>query len=355
MSVQRVRIGMVGAGGNVRARHFPGFRALEGVELVSVCNRSRESSERAAAEYGVPTMYDNWLDLVEADDIDAVFIGTWPNMHCSITLAALENDKHVLTEARMAMNAPEAHAMLEASRAVPHLVTQIVPAPMTLPIDAMLMALLDDGYLGEPLAVDMRVASRGFVDTDGPMRWRHDRLLSGYNTMNMGIWSEILIRWLGPASKVTAMTKTVVQQRKDDEGRLRAVTVPDHVDILTELACGVQAHLRISAVTGLGPANEVWFYGSEGTIRLNIDTLSLEIGKRGDEALTPVVIPPERQVRSVAPGLPPGWRVEEEFVNAVRGVEPVRLTTFEAGVQYMEFSEAVTRSAQTGEAISLPL
>ena len=50
-----------------------------------------------------------------------------------------------------------------------------------------------------------------------------------------------------------------------------------------------------------------------------------------------------------------GWRVEEEFVNAIRGTERVRFTSLEDGVHYMEFTEAVTRSAQSGAAVSLPL
>jgi predicted dehydrogenase len=47
--------------------------------------------------------------------------------------------------------------------------------------------------------------------------------------------------------------------------------------------------------------------------------------------------------------------VEEEFISAIRGREPVTRTPFNVGVHYMEFTEAVTRSAQTGQAISLPL
>jgi hypothetical protein len=59
-----------------------------------------------------------------------------------------------------------------------------------------------------------------------------------------------------------------------------------------------------------------------------------------------LVIPPEKQR---------GWRVEAEFVAAIRGQEPVRRTNFASGVRYMEFTEAVARSAATGIAISLPL
>ena len=346
MSVQRVRVGIVGAGANVRERHGPGFRALEGVELVSVCNRSRESSERASAEFGISTVYDNWLELVEAEDTDAICIGTWPNMHCAITLAALESDKHVLTEARLAMNAEEAHAMLEASRLAPYLVAQVVPFGGTFWVDGTIKELVADGYLGDILAVEMRITQSSFVDLERLLHWRHDAEVSGYNILNMGMLYEVLLRWIGPATKVMAMTKTVATQRKDTQGFMRAVMVPDHVDILCQMACGAQAHMRFSSVTGLAPSSQVWLYGSQGTLQVDLDSAKLYGGRRGDQQLTEIGIPPEKRG---------AWRVEEEFVNAIRGIEPVTLNTFETGVLYMEFTEAVTRSAQSGEAIPLPL
>ena len=343
---KKVRVGIVGAGGNVRLRHVPGFKAIDGVELVSVSNRTRESGQRAADEFGIPQVYDNWLDLVQADDTDAICIGTWPYMHCSVTLAALENDKHVMTEARMAMNADEARAMLEASKASPHLVTQIVPAPMSLKVDRTVQELLAGGSLGDILAVDMRLPQQNFVDYDAPFTWRLDRDLSGYNVMMMGIWYEILMRWIGPATNVTAMTRTVVRDRLDAGGARRAVEVPDHVDILCRMAGGAQAHLLFSSVTGLAPGGEVWLYGTQGTLKYDAANTELYLGKRGDEKLTPVTISPEKEG---------SWRVEEEFINAIRGIEPIRLTTFQDGVKYMEFTEAVTRSAHAGKTVSLPL
>lgn len=49
------------------------------------------------------------------------------------------------------------------------------------------------------------------------------------------------------------------------------------------------------------------------------------------------------------------WRVEEEFVGAIRGQEKVTLTDFGRGHRYMEFTEAVTRSIQSGAVVKLPL
>ncbi len=42
------------------------------------------------------------------------------------------------------------------------------------------------------------------------------------------------------------------------------------------------------------------------------------------------------------------WRVEADFIAAVRGEAPVRLTTFEDGVRYMAFTEAVHQSLAHG-------
>ena len=47
--------------------------------------------------------------------------------------------------------------------------------------------------------------------------------------------------------------------------------------------------------------------------------------------------------------------MEEEFINAIRGKEQVTHTSFEDGVKYMEFTEAVTRSAESGQSVNLPL
>ena len=350
MANDTIRIGIVGVGANTRARHIPNLRALPGVEIVSVCNRSRESSEKAASEYEIPRVYDNWLELVQATDTDAICIGTWPDTHCPITLAALENDKHVLCEARMAMNSQEAHTMLDASLRKPHLVAQLVPSPDTIPVDNLVMELINDGYVGDLLAADIRVMPIGvqpataFINPDAPYHWRLDRELSGYNVMTLGIKYESLLRWVGPATKVMANTKVFVKKRTTSDGTIRSLELPDHMDVLCDMACGGQLHMNLSGVSGLGPSGHTWLFGSEGTIHLQ--GTQVFGGRRGDQELKEIPNPEEKQYR---------WRAEEEFVNAIRGLEKVTHTPFDMGVQYMEFTEAVYRSAQSGKAVYLPL
>src|SRR3712207_4315619 len=141
-------------------------------------------------------------------------IGTWPYLHCPITLAALAAGKHVLTEARLAMKLAEAEAMLAASRANPHLTTQVVPAPFTFAVDRTIQQRIADGFIGELLAVDVRVADlragASFVNREGPLTWRQDRSLSGLNIMTMGIWYECIMRWTPGVSSVMARSRAVV-------------------------------------------------------------------------------------------------------------------------------------------------
>jgi predicted dehydrogenase len=341
--METIRIGIVGAGGNTITQHIPKLQAIAGCEIVSVCNRSRASSQRVADQFGIPTVYDRWQDLVAAPDTDAIVIGTWPYMHCRVTLAALGSGKHVLCEARMAMNAREAHAMRDAAQARPQLVAQVVPSPMTLGVDNTIKRLLAEGYLGELLAIRVRDGN-AFLERDAALHWRQDFDLSGLNVMTMGIWYEAILRWAGAATRVLAVGKTFVRMRKDASGTLRAARVPEHIDVLAEMDCGAQAHIQISSVTGLAGPAEAWLFGSAGTLRFSGG--KLYGGQRGDSELKPIVIPPDQAG---------GWRVEQEFVNAIRGQETITHTSFEDGVKYMEFTEAVARSMASGAAVALPL
>ncbi len=353
MSEETIRIGVIGAGTNTTLMHIPGFQAIDGVEVAAVANRSRESGQRVADRFGIPTVADTWADIIDDPDVDAICIGTWPYMHRTLVLDALDAGKHVLTEARMAMNASEAHEMLEASLENPDLVAQVVPADFTFQVDRTIIDMITDGYLGEVVVADLAVHG-GFMNREAPYTWRNDRDMSGYNIMLMGAVFECFMRWLGPPTSVTAQTRVFVPRRVDAEGRQRVTTIPDHVDVLCEMASGPAAHLRFTELVGLMPEARAMLFGSEGNLRVDIGmspkagngNCTLYGGRRGDSGLQKLPIPPEKVGK---------WRVEEEFINAIRGVEHVKHTTFEDGVRYMEFTEAVTRSAQTGMKVPLPL
>jgi predicted dehydrogenase len=347
MAQAPIKVGFIGAGNNTRVRHIPGLQAIDGVELVSVCNRSHESSQRVADQFGIAKVYDDWRELLADPEINAIVIGTWPYMHCELTCAALEAGKHVMCEARMAMNAAEAHTMLKKSQQHPNLVAQIVPSPFTFRADQTIKDLMTEGYLGDLYAMTIRGATPEFSNPDAPLHWRHQKRLSGYNFLNMGIWYEAGMRWVGHATGVLAQTRIIVKQRRDPEtGAMVDADLPDHADIVADLPSGAQGTYHFSSVCGLGPGPGAWLFGSKGTLHFDQGSNKLFGGNPGDKELREIPIPPEKAGK---------WRVEEEFVNAIRGLEKITHTNFEDGVKYMEFTEAVSRSAESGRAVSLPL
>jgi predicted dehydrogenase len=235
--------------------------------------------------------------------------------------------------------------MLEASLQHPDLVCQLVPTSMSYRIDNVLKRMIGDGYLGEILSVELQRLQTRFPVVEGELDWRHDERFSGYNILNIGASYEAMMRWLGQGNRVMAMSKTHVPFRRNDAGELASVSIPDHVDVLFELANGAQVHMRASETTGLSTGSETWIHGSEGTIYVD-RRQNVFAGRRGDSELTEVPNPRSEQAYN---------RVEEEFTNAIRGVEEITMAPFQTGVHYMEWTEAVYRSSQTGQAVYLPV
>ncbi len=340
--MDEINIGIVGAGQNTRLRHIPGFRQIPGVNIVSVCNRTRQSSQKIADQYNIPNTHENWADLINDPETDAIMIGTWPYMHAEITIAALKAQKHVLCEARMASNLDQAVEMLQTSKKHPQLIGQIVPSPMTLPFDITIIETINSTDFGKVLAIDLQAGS-SFIDYDRPATWREDKTLSGNNTMSLGIWYEAIMRWIGTAEQVMAASETFVKQRKSSPGQTTEIQIPDHLNVLAKFKCGAHANMRFSQVTGLA-GDRLTIFGEKATLCFYQDNLL--IGRKGDKELSPLKIKPENIQQ---------WRVEQEFINAIRQKEKVKLTTFEDGVKYMEFTDAVLQSAQTGKAVELKL
>lgn len=348
MTSDRIRVGIIGLGANARLRHVPGLLACRDVEIAAVCNRRPQSTAAAAAQFDIAKTYENWQDLVADREIDAVVIGTWPYLHCPIALAALEAGKHVLTEARMAMNAAEAHQMLQASQKHHHLTCQIVPSPFGFRAHHVVLELLQSGFIGNLREVLVLAASDQLADAEAPIRWRQVRELSGLNMLTLGIVHETLMRWSPPVVRVMAQMRAFVGERHDPgTGLLRRVGTPDSVQVLATLSGGAHAVYHVSGVARFGMGTQVHFYGSEGTLRYELAPEDRLWGaRRGEPALREIDIPSEQVL---------AWDVEAEFIGAIRGERKTEFTDFASGVQYMEFTEAVARSAATGAAVELPL
>ncbi len=348
-----IRIGIVGAGQNTRLRHLPGLRAVAGAEIVGVVNQTAESTARVAKDWQIPKVYAHWRDLVSDPGLDAVVIGTRPDLHCEVTCAALSAGKHVLCEARMARNLNEAKQMEAARRANPGLVAMLVPSPLGLSCDVPVRDLLLDGFLGDLREFVVLGGTSQFYDYSQTLHWRQDAQISGLNSLALGMLHETWLRWFPQPRCVVAQTHIFERQRPAPQGTgMASATVPDSVQVLSQLESGARGVYHLSGIQLFGPGFQMHFYGSSGTMKIVFgedregnSCDQVQIGRIGD---------PQLQDYPLSDSVRGTWRVEEEFIAAIRGEEPVRLTDFAAGVRYMEFTQAVLRSAEHNQPVILP-
>ncbi len=153
-----IRVGYIGTGGIAR-RQARDLAAMEDVEIVAGCDISKEALRRFAEEYEVAQTFEDYNDLLQLEDLDAVSVCTPNFMHKEPTIAALKAGKHVLVEKPMAMNAEEAQAMVDAAEAseatlVMGFQRRLEPAPQTL------KRFIDDGRIGNVLFARVQALRR---------------------------------------------------------------------------------------------------------------------------------------------------------------------------------------------------
>jgi len=344
---QKIRIGFIGAGGICRSRHLPGLEKCENVQVVAVCNRSQASSQAVASEFSIPEIETDWHKLVERDDLDAVFIGTWPYMHKEMAISVLKSQKHCFSQARMCCNLNESKQMKEIASHIPNLVHMVCPPPHRMPFEPWLKKALAQELIGEMTFVELRSASGANLNANA-ITWREQYEYSGDHVLAMGIYAETLNAWVGPYETLSANLSTPLGTKFVD-GKDIEVKIPQIVSITGQLANGAicqETHTGLVADTST-PADVITIYGTKGTIRHTFLTDDILYAPKG-QALTPVDVPAE---------LTRDWLVEQDFIDAVRKAqagEPWQVSPdFMEGHQYMLKVHAVHESARLGCAINL--
>jgi predicted dehydrogenase len=282
----------------------------------------------------------NWAELLALPDIDIIWIGTPPVMHSAVTVSALEAGKHVFCQARMSMDLAEAEEMLAASKRYPELVTMLCPPPMGMRADLLVKKLLAEDYIGRPHHVRLQSFASNYLDPGAPPHWRQRIEISGLHVLTLGIYVEVLQRWLGEINGVFARGKIIQPVRQGYE-----VIIPDLLTVLCAFDNGAEGVLEFSGIDALAPNDGVEIYGSGGTLAYDFGSDVVQAGKVGDRGLHAVELPSELETE---------WRVEEDFLAAVKSKGRVHPhPNFEDGLRYMRVVQAVADSRARNEWVAV--
>ena len=99
--MNQLKYGLIGCGDISQKRVAPAIRDLENCELVAVNRAHYELAETFALEFGAKRWHRTWRELIEDDEVEAVYLATPHNQHMEQTIACAEAGKHVLCEKPM--------------------------------------------------------------------------------------------------------------------------------------------------------------------------------------------------------------------------------------------------------------
>lgn len=116
MSVEKIRVGVIGCGGAAWVGHLPWIWDHPDAELAAVCDANEARAREAQQRYQIPILETDYRDLLTRPEIDAVCICTPQASHHEIAMAAAEHGKHVLLEKPMARNVCECEEISAAFR-----------------------------------------------------------------------------------------------------------------------------------------------------------------------------------------------------------------------------------------------
>ncbi len=109
-----VRIGVIGLG--VGERHIHGYHAIDGAEVVAVCDTDPAKLEEVANRQSVPSRYSDYRDMLEHAQLDAVSICSYDDAHAEQAIAAFQSGCHVMVEKPVCLNRADLERIIRAQQ-----------------------------------------------------------------------------------------------------------------------------------------------------------------------------------------------------------------------------------------------
>ena len=85
--MEKLRIGVVGAGNISCNAHLPAYQNVHNAVVCAIADLDIERARKAAEKFNIPKYYGSVEEMLAAEDIDAVDVCTWNNGHAPVSVA----------------------------------------------------------------------------------------------------------------------------------------------------------------------------------------------------------------------------------------------------------------------------
>ncbi len=190
---EKVRWGVIGAGGIADRRTIPGLMLAKNAELVAVMEVNMELAEKCRKKWNCKRAYDNEADLLNDPEVDAVYIASPVFLHKKQAMAAADAKKHILIEKPLAMTAEEGQEVVDYCKEKGVLIAAGLMMRFGTYVQEMKKAIAE-GKIGKPVS--------GYAQftcwyPDIPGAWRQSKQYGGGGAMlDMGVHCIDLMQYI---------------------------------------------------------------------------------------------------------------------------------------------------------------
>ena len=257
---KKIRYCIVGLG-RISLDHFmPATRQSNLSEVTGLVSGHPEKARENAAKYNVPAgsiyTYENFDEIRNNPNIDAVYIALPNSMHAEYTIRAAKAGKHVLCEKPMATSVSDAKAMIAACSAANRKLMIAYRCQLE-PTNLRAIEIIRSGALGQVQAIE---SANGFNISPG--EWRLNRKLAGGGPlMDVGVYSLNACRYLtGEEPSAISAYGSVI----DRDGRFNEVE--ENISWTMKFPSGIVA--SCNSTYGAGMEGFYRVHGSKGTLHM---------------------------------------------------------------------------------------
>jgi predicted dehydrogenase len=302
MSREKIRVGIIGAGGWAKYGHIPALQSLEEFEIVAVASRKKELAEQYAAKFNILHSFDDEQALITHPDVDLVVVLAPAPEHARLVKAAIAAGKDIYSEWPLTTKTSDSEELLSLAEAKG--VRHIVGLQRRLgPSARYTRDLVKQGYVGKIRSARMTVSVDAFPATmPGRYEWAfHSSNFSHVLSVYAAHFGDMLFQSVGFPKKLTAVVENQFPFITVEEtGQKVPNTSPNAAMVVGALKNGGLFSVQIEGGQQHRTGLQIDITGTEGVLRVtnsrafeNKEDNSIE-GVNGDgSSLSPLPVPAE--------------------------------------------------------------
>jgi predicted dehydrogenase len=205
---EKIKWGILGTANIARKALIPGIQSSENGELYAIAGRKREKVDEFNNNFHPERVYYSYEELLQDDNVQAVYIPLPNALHMEWVIKALENGKNVLCEKPIALDEFEAESMFNCAFNNKKILMEAF-AYIHNPLIHKMKEIIDKGTLGAIKAMDMTFTF-DLTPRENDIRW--SKSLGGGAMYDLGCYTLHLTRHL--AGKEPTEVKSFVKRTK---------------------------------------------------------------------------------------------------------------------------------------------